>query len=64
MGPRLKTEASASNLVALHKSPYFNQMILSFPPPSENHLSCCTVLIVTTVSDDFRRYLPLRVEIC
>jgi hypothetical protein len=64
LGPRLKTEASASNLVALHKSPYFNLMILSFPPPSDNHLSCCIVVIVTIISDDFCRYLPLRVEIC
>ncbi len=64
LGPRLKTEASASNLVAFHKSPYFNQIILSFPPPSDNHLFSCTVTLSTSVSDDFRRYLLLRVEIC
>ncbi len=32
LGPRLKTEAFASNLVALHKSLYSNLMILLFLP--------------------------------
>jgi hypothetical protein len=39
------------------------QLILFFPP-SDNHLFCCIVRIVTSVSDDFCRDLPLRIEIC
>jgi hypothetical protein len=43
LGPRLKTEALASYLVAFHKSLYFILMLL-FLPPSDNHLSCRIVL--------------------
>jgi hypothetical protein len=63
LGPRLKTEALASNLVALHKSLDLNLTLL-FSPPSDTHLSFCIVFIATIVSDDFRRNLPLRIEIC
>ena len=63
LGPRLKTEAFASNLVALHKSLDLNLTLL-FSPPSDTHLSFCIVFIATIVSDDFRRNLPLRIEIC
>ena len=63
LGPRLKTEAFASNLVALHKSLDLN-LITLFSPSSDNHLSFCIVFIATIVSDDFRRNLPLRIEIC
>ena len=64
LGPRLKTEAFASNLVALHKSLYFSSIDTLFSPSSDNHLSFCIVFIATIVSDDFRRNLPLRIEIC
>jgi hypothetical protein len=63
LGPRLKTEAFASNLVALHKSLDLN-LITLLSPSSDNHLSFCIVFIATIVSDDFRRNLPLRIEIC
>ena len=65
LGPRLKTEALASNLVALHKSLDLNLTLL-FSPPSDTHLSFCIVFIVTIVSDDFRhtyRYVLRFAEI-
>jgi hypothetical protein len=62
LGPRLKTEAPASNLVALHKSPCLVKHIPLYHPSD----SCMLIplLIITLYSDEVRHYFHMITEIC